>query len=189
MVSSVDEIKKIYFNKFSDCISNFSNCSYNDAGTKPLVASTKPCFNFDLIKEIMFLGRTSVCSVDSIAFDIGNDTILFIEFKDSKFKACKENFIQSAQDSFLTHRLIVSFFGEESLNKVRRKCILVLDETKNSSFITSYYASKRSNKLDENLAYLSLKRKLLDTNFFDVSFYDEIEICTQSNFDEIVKKI
>lgn len=189
MSSSIKELKNIYSNNFIDCKSDFHSCSFDPTNNIYLVSSTKKCFNYDDIKEIVFFGRKTVCSVDSIAFDEIEDAIIFVEFKDSKYSSCRDNFITSSQDSFLINRLIISLLGDESMNFIKRKCILVLDEQKNSTFISSYKRSKISKKLEDNIAYKVLKEKLLDKEIFGIKLFDDVAICTQHEFDNVVKNI
>ena len=189
MNSYISCLKEIYESKFDLCKSNFKDCSCNNIEGKFLVTSTKDCLNYDLIKEKVFFGRKTICSVDSLAFDEIQKVILFIEFKDSKYKSCKKNAVESAQDSFLINRLIISLFGNDSMNCIPRKYVLVLDEIKNSTNLVNYYACKRSKKLCDNSMYKYLKEKLIDTDYFGNLLFNEIEISSNNNFDEIVENI
>lgn len=189
MENSIAQLKAIYFNTFSSCKSNFKDCSYDKTNKVYLVSSIKECINYDLIKRELFFGRDSVCSADSLAFDEIKNEMLIIEFKDSKFKSCKNNSVQSGQDSFLINRLIISLFGNNIMNDISRKYVLVLDETKNSSKIASYYAAKRSNSLNDNNMYKFLKEKLVDYNYCGYKLFSEIEISSNKKFDDVVKNI
>ena len=189
MPIDIENLKQNFYDNFPTCISNFNKCSYDDANNVYLVSSLKECLNFDLVKNEILPGKQNFHSVDSLAFDKMNKKILFIEFKNSEYKKCKSNFIESSKDSFLIYRLIVSLIEKGTINCVKRKCIFVLDESKNSSTIASYNACKRSNKLEENTLYTYLKRELIDNKIFGNSYFDEIELCTQRNFDSIVSDI
>ena len=142
-----------------------------------------------MLKPILFFGRDSLCSADSLAFDEIKSEILFIEFKNSNFRKCKKNTVQSGQDSFLINRLVISLLGNNIMNDISRKYVLVLDETKNSNELTSYYAAKISNSLNNNYMYKYLKENLLDYEYYGHKLFSEIEISSNIRFDDIVKNI
>lgn len=190
MESSITQLKNIYYNTFSSCISNFKECSKDSTNNVYLVSSLKECINYDLIKDNISFQRNHLCSVDSVAFDEVNNTILFIEFKDSIYNSTvKENYIKSSQDSFLINCVIISLHGDNDMNNIKRKSVLVLNKYKNSSTISNYYACKRSNKLDKNTLYRSFKSKLIDYSFNGFKLFDEIEIVCEDKFDDVVKNI
>lgn len=189
MESSITQLKNIYYNTFSSCKSNFKECSKDSINNVYLVSSIKECMNFDLIKDNISFQRKHLCSVDSIAFDEVDNTILFIEFKDSKFKSCRKNTVQKGQDSFLINRLVISLLGNNIMNDISRKYVLVLDETKNSSKFASYYAAKRSNSLEDDNMYRFLKDKLVDYEYHGNKLFSEIEISQNNKFDDIIKNI
>lgn len=189
MESGITQLKDIYFNTFSSCKSNFKECSIDSINNVYLVSSIKECINYDLLKRILFFCRDSICSADSLAFDEIKNEILFIEFKDSKFKSCKKNTVQAGQDSFLINRLVISLLGNNIMNHISRKYVLVLDETKNSNKLAGYYAAKRSNSLDGDDMYKFLKEKLVDYEYYGHKLFSEIEISSNIRFDDIVKNI
>lgn len=188
-MGDITQLKKIYFDKFTSCKSNFKNCSFDDANNFYLVNSIKECINYDLVKNKIFFGRDSVCSVDSLGFDEVNNKLLFIEFKDTSYKSCKGNSVQSGRESFLINRLVVSLLGDENMNSISKKFILVLGKSKNSVALASYYAAKQSNSLIENHMYKHLNDTLINYDYFDNKLFDEIEIVSEDYFDDVVKNI
>ena len=114
---------------------------------------------------------------------------MFIEFKDTSYKSCKNNSVQSGRESFLINRLVVSLLGDENMNSISKKFILVLGKSKNSVPLASYYAAKQSNSLIENHMYKHLNDTLINYDYFGNKLFDEIEIVSEDHFDDVVKNI
>ena len=93
MINNISKLKDIYLDKFLSCKSNFRDCSININNHTNLVNSIKDCINFDLVKNIVFFGRDVVHSTDSLSFDEVNNELLFIEFKDSRYRSCKNSIV------------------------------------------------------------------------------------------------
>ena len=91
-------IKDKYFEKYSDKISNFKQCSHSeDCKNDDLVRNLTPCFDFEKIVH----GASK--AADSLYFSSSNYSAYFIEFKNSYYYNYNSINIEKAVDSLCFH--------------------------------------------------------------------------------------
>lgn len=186
-MKDIEKLYNLYNKAFSSEKTDLMSCSFDSIEKINLSSSTSECFGFDKIKEIVFNNKLAVCSVDSLYFDISNDKLYFIEFKNQKYRNAKNNFLSSQIDSYITNRYISSFDQCINLKKINLIAVLVLSIAKNSNFFAALNAAKISGSTFSALE--NLKKKLIGISLLSENlFYKDVLILSEKEFDHKFKK-
>lgn len=184
MMSDIEILYDFYKKHFSSTIDTFENCSLDMENGVNLSHSQTKCFNFDKIKNIVFSGADSCCSVDSLYFDINNNVLYFIEFKNSKIKTSKGNVIRSCRESYIINRFISTFSGIVDIHNINFCSLLVASESKNSNTFQTLRLIDRAGSGDLPTSVALIETNLRNVSYLNESlFFSDVKIFSESQFD------
>lgn len=187
-MNDIDILYNHYKSNFSTYIDTFENCSLDDSDPENkfyLSHSKVLCFNFDHIKDHIF-EYVACCSMDSLYFDAPNNDLYFIEFKNTKLKTCKKNFIDSSKCGYILNRYISTFCKDVDIRNINLHSILVIPEDKNNRLIANLKAAAGTPELVTPFKIIS--DNIVGSNFMGENVYfKDFKIYSAEEFDEVFK--
>lgn len=183
-MTDIEKLYDLYCKHYSGSIDTFEQCSIDlSGGGIPLCHSQTKCFNFDKIKHHTYINNDPVCSVDSLYFDIPNNCLYFIEFKNRDIYEAKGNFIRSERESYITNRYLSTFGENINLSNIRLQAIIVISEDKNSNYYAKLLHSKHIGESKDKVLE-RFKSNLINYSFLSEKlFYNDVKIYNEKQFD------
>lgn len=189
-MSDIQNLYNYYNLYFSGEITTLKECSadyHNPAKIEYLSNSSKLCFNLDKVKN-HFYTENPCCTADSLYFDIDNNSLCFIEFKNGHIEHYvdqRENVIKSGIDSFILNGFISYYCGNVDLSRINIRYFLVVNSIKNSSLLSQFKSRTRSRCTNRfiNKCFSTLtNQKIMDNTLY----FNDFVICSGTEFDNMI---